>query len=58
VLIEGLNTGMPQHKLAQVNGNQDIDQVQEALLQTIQSYKDTIAWQASAQISSFVPKTF
>jgi len=47
-----------QHKLTQVNGNQDIDQVQEALLQTIQSYKDAIAWQASAQISSFVPKTF
>ena len=47
-----------QNKLAEVNGNQDIDEVQEELLQTIQQHKDALAWQTSAQISSFLPKTF
>ena len=47
-----------QNKLAEINGNQDIDEVQEELLQTIQHHRDAIAWQTSARVSSFVPKTF
>lgn len=47
-----------QNKLAEINGNQDIDKVQEELLQTIQHHRDAIAWQTSARVSSFVPKTF
>ena len=47
-----------QNKLAEVNGNQDIDKVQEDLLQTIEHYRDAVAWQTSAQVSSFLPKTF
>jgi adenylate kinase len=47
-----------QNKLAEINGNQDIDEVQEELLQTIQQYRDAVAWQTSAQVSSFLPKTF
>ncbi len=47
-----------QNKLAEVNGNQDIDEVQEELLQTIQQHRDALAWQTSAQVSSFLPKTF
>src|SRR6266516_2551266 len=47
-----------QNKLAEVNGDQDIDLVQEELLQTIQKQMDAVAWQASSQVSAFVPKTF
>ena len=47
-----------QNKLAEVNGNQDIDEVQEELLQTIEHYSNAVAWQTSAQVSSFLPKTF
>ncbi|MDQ2887183.1 MAG: adenylate kinase [Chloroflexota bacterium] len=47
-----------QNKLAEINGNQDIDEVQEELLQTIQHHRDALAWQTAAQVSSFIPKTF
>jgi len=47
-----------QNKLAAVNGDQDIDLVQEELLQAIQKQMDAAAWQTSSQVSAFVPKTF
>jgi len=47
-----------QNRLAEINANQGIDEVQEELLQTIQKYEDAVAWQTSSQLSSFVPKAF
>jgi adenylate kinase len=47
-----------QNKLAEVNGDQDINGVQDELVQTIQKQRDAVAWQTSSQVSSFLPKPF
>lgn len=46
------------HKLVRINGNQDIDQVQNTLLQTIEQHNDAILWQMVAPLPSLLPKAF
>jgi adenylate kinase len=47
-----------QHKLAQINGNQDIHRVQNALLHTIEMHRNSLVWQMAASVPSVLPKTF
>lgn len=47
-----------QHKLAQINGNQGIYQVQDTLLETIEQHQDAVVWQLAGSFSSLLPKTF
>ncbi len=47
-----------QHKLTQINGNQDIYQVQDTLLQTIEQQRDAVLWQVATALPSLLPKAF
>jgi len=47
-----------EHKLAQINGNQDIHRVQDTVLETIELHRDTIVWQMPTSVPSLLPKTF
>ncbi|MBV9616768.1 MAG: adenylate kinase [Ktedonobacteraceae bacterium] len=47
-----------EHKLAQINGNQDIGRVQDTVLETIELHRDTLVWQMPSSVPSLLPKTF
>ena len=47
-----------EHKLARINGNQDIHRVQDTLLQSIVMHKDAILWQMAASVPTTLPKAF
>ena len=47
-----------QHKFAQINGNQDIYQVQDALRQTLEVHRDAMTWQMATVIPSILPKPY
>jgi adenylate kinase len=47
-----------QYKLAQINGNQGIYQVQDTLLEAIEVHSDAVVWQLAGSFPSLLPKAF